>query len=205
MLLLPQRARVPLPAARGVIASSADRMSARIVRKGCEEMPYAQIHTQALRHPKLLRLSDAAFRLWVAGLLYCQEHLTDGLIPRFCPCCMRHTRRLVDELTAARLWHESPKGFEVHDYLEWNDSRQVVEGRRRRWREKKSGTPRGIPPQDSPGNPNVTPARSTRGTTASAVPFYREWREMPDTAIRTEIEAAVRLVLQESDPKLRAQ
>ncbi|MCC6672148.1 MAG: DUF5131 family protein [Planctomycetes bacterium] len=44
-------------------------------------MAYAQIHTQAPRHPKLLALSDAAWRLWATGLCYVQEHMTDGIIP----------------------------------------------------------------------------------------------------------------------------
>jgi len=45
-------------------------------------VPYAQIDVSAPRHRKVWALSDAAFRLWVSGLCYCQEHLTDGVLHR---------------------------------------------------------------------------------------------------------------------------
>lgn len=104
-------------------------------------MAYAQIHTAALRHWKVAGLSDAAFRLWVSGLAYCQEHLTDGLIhrrvlPTLCP---RLTGKAIDELLAVSLWHAAEDGWTVHDYLDWNASRDAVEAKRARWRGKKAG------------------------------------------------------------------
>lgn len=125
-------------------------------------MAYAQIDTGALSHPKILRLTAEAFRVWVAGLAYCQEHLTDGRIPGCALAALpvHVTRGDVDELLAAGLWRrdgapdQAPNSarsgararrsgldldvvYLVHDYLQWNDSKEVVEQKRARWRDEK--------------------------------------------------------------------
>lgn len=82
---------------------------------------------------KVMRLSASAFRLWVRGLCYCQQHLTDGLIPREALKFFDAKRADVDMLCAVLVEGKGPMwervegfGFKVHDYLEWNDSRDVV-------------------------------------------------------------------------------
>jgi hypothetical protein len=87
---------------------------------------------------KILRLSDSAFRLWVTGLCYCQTHLTDGLIPREALRQLGAKRRDVDMLSSALVEGKAPLwepieafGFKVHDYLAWNDCREVVVDRQR--------------------------------------------------------------------------
>lgn len=102
-------------------------------------MAYAQIHTQAPRHPKLLAVSDAAWRLWATGLCYVQEHMTDGLIPAVALVTFgvaKH-QKAADELVAARLWHQDREGYRVHDYGDWNHTREEVAKRqsakRERW------------------------------------------------------------------------
>lgn len=92
-------------------------------------MAYAQIHTQALRHPKIAALSDRAFRLWTASLCYCQEQLTDGAVTRQALVLLdarASAKRYAEELVAATLWEEREHGWIVHDYLDWNASRDVV-------------------------------------------------------------------------------
>lgn len=101
-------------------------------------MPYAQIDVSAPRHPKIVELSAAAFRLWVSGLCYCQEFLTDGLLS---PQALRvigaeGQAELVTELLLARLWEHpggeatggaGPTRYQFHDYLQWNKSREQVQ------------------------------------------------------------------------------
>lgn len=113
-------------------------------------MAWVRIHDGAMQHPKILRLSDSAFRLWIWGLTYSQTHLTDGLIPREALRDVKHKRGDVDILTTAiadtyaPLWERVDGfGFKVHDYLFWNDSREKVRDRQVRskarvetWREK---------------------------------------------------------------------
>lgn len=130
-------------------------------------MAYAQIHVQALSHHKVVALSSDAFRLWVAGLVYCQQHLTDGALPAaVLPALslgLKRAAQLADELVRAQLWDASDRGWTVHDYLHWNDSREDITRRREKWRAKKRGTkpPPASPGEAQGGTPGI-PARETR-------------------------------------------
>ncbi len=87
-------------------------------------MAWVRIHDGAMSHPKLLRLSDKAFRLWVWGLTYSQQHLTDGWLPeRSQPADLK---RATNEIVAIGLWEKTDNGHQIHDYLDWNDSKSVV-------------------------------------------------------------------------------
>jgi hypothetical protein len=105
-------------------------------------MSWGRLHDGANADPKLLALSDSAWRMWGCGLIYCQNALTDGFIPEHAI----HTfgvRAKNKEAVAAELcrtlipgkgalWHKVDGGYQVHDYLDWNDSRtEVLEGRAR--------------------------------------------------------------------------
>ena len=105
-------------------------------------MAYAQIHVDALDHWKVGCLSAEAFRLWVAGLCYCQKHLTDGVIDRRAVRMLRakSTDGVIRELVEAELWHDTPAGYQVHDFTAWNRSRSEVEAQREKWRGKKRGS-----------------------------------------------------------------
>lgn len=98
-------------------------------------MAWVRLHDGAMTHPKVVGLSDAAFRLWVWGLSYCQQHLTDGWIP---PASLP-AKCKPDALVSARLWHYAAQGgFAVHDYLDWNDSRETIQKKRASLRERVS-------------------------------------------------------------------
>lgn len=91
-------------------------------------MAWVRIHDGAMTHPKIIGLADKAFRLWVWALSYCQTHLTDGAFPTI--AIPAEMRRATGDLVKAGLWETAEGGFTVHDYLEWNDSRVLVNKRR---------------------------------------------------------------------------
>lgn len=94
-------------------------------------MPWVRIEENALTHRKIVNLSDGAFRLWVAGLAHCQQHLTDGRILRaVLRTLIGMTAKRVEELIAAKLWDHVEDGYQVHDYLAHNESRAVVLAKR---------------------------------------------------------------------------
>ena len=106
-------------------------------------MAWVRIHDGAMLHPKVSGLTDKAFRLWVWGLSHSQQYLTDGIIQN--DTVPGRLKRAVGELTTRRLWELHDMGYKVHDYLDWNDSREVVlkkrSGAKRRlddWRETQS-------------------------------------------------------------------
>jgi len=94
-------------------------------------MSWVRIHDGAIRHPKLVGLVDwkNPFCLWVWGLSYVQEHLTDGVIVKAAmpnPTAFKTAQRLITQA----LWREEADVFIVHDYLDWNDSKDVIQHKR---------------------------------------------------------------------------
>lgn len=94
-------------------------------------MSWVRLDDGAPGHRKIVGLSDAAFRLWVVGLTYCNQQANDG---RFSVASARIMsgylaspelgRSSMAELCAAGLWIETADGFEVHDYLEYQPSQE---------------------------------------------------------------------------------
>lgn len=93
-------------------------------------MPWVNLDDHFAEHPKNFALSDAAWRLHVSGICYCNIHLTDGLIdaakvPTLVP---RFRRVALAELVDRGIWSPLLGGaaYEVHDFLQWNRSREQV-------------------------------------------------------------------------------
>lgn len=110
-------------------------------------MASVTLHTGILTSPKFVPLSDGALRLWVNGLCWSKEHLTDGFIPvGMLPSLHRQGTKHVAELLRVQvpgkqpLWHQEPSGYRIHDFSDWQDSADAVQSRRRKWRDQKRGT-----------------------------------------------------------------
>lgn len=85
-------------------------------------------------HPKVIGLSDRAFRAHVMGLLYCARHLTDGVVPR----AAAPKAAAVRELERAGLWTSTRGGgWLIHDYLDFNPSKADVLADREERREQR--------------------------------------------------------------------
>lgn len=96
-------------------------------------MTWLRLDDSFYDHPKIDGLTDPAFRLHVAAANYCARHLTDGHITA--PAALRLTatsrQRTIDELVTAHLWDPTPDGYEIHDFLRYNPTREQVEADRR--------------------------------------------------------------------------
>lgn len=94
-------------------------------------MAYVRLHDGALSHPKIIGLINFRnpFCLWIWGLSYCQLHLTDGVVPR--AALPAGSKKAAAVLASHQLWEPVADGFRVHDYLQWNDSKEVVRDRQR--------------------------------------------------------------------------
>jgi HNH endonuclease len=95
-------------------------------------MPWIRLDDDYIYHPKFTVLSDRAFRLWHEGMAYCRKLLTDGFIPEAATKKFRYSsRKAVTELlkpiseTVSALWFDTTGGFQVHDYLQWNPTKEV--------------------------------------------------------------------------------
>ena len=87
-------------------------------------------------HPKILQVGHKGFALYVAGLCYASKHLTNGFIltpavSSLLPDLRAQVAKVAVGLVNAGLWEEASGGYQVHDYLDYQRSREQVEARRR--------------------------------------------------------------------------
>lgn len=99
-------------------------------------MPWVNLDDLMPEHPKVWSLTEGAFRLHVAGICYCNRHLTDGFVAadRLSTLVPRYRRQSLTELVDRGLWMPSAGGqtYEIHDFLQWNRSKEQVMAERER-------------------------------------------------------------------------
>ncbi len=93
-------------------------------------MSWVRLDDGMSEHPKIIGLSNGAFRAHIRGLCYCARHLTDGHVPA--PAAKQWGSRAITELVAGGVWRETKAGYEIHDYLDWNPSRDEAEELKRK-------------------------------------------------------------------------
>ena len=103
------------------------------------------------RHPKIFRAGTMlgkngaaqALAMFLDGLSYAREHLTDGFIPDdFVASCALVERGLVVAKVLVdrrvRLWHRVRGGYQIHDYHDWNRKASEIKDKREKERQKKA-------------------------------------------------------------------
>lgn len=95
---------------------------------------WVKIYGTLRGHRKTMVAGDRAMWLHVCGLLYSNEHLTDGFIarevlPAVSPAS-KSPERLVPKLIDADLWHPVDGGWQIHDYLDAQRSADEIRGKR---------------------------------------------------------------------------
>jgi hypothetical protein len=90
-------------------------------------------------HPKVLAAGPAAAWLYVCGLAYASRYLTDGFIPAVQVPRLADVRQapgLARRLVDAGLWEVVDAGYQIHDYLEYQDPSSKVQAKREEARER---------------------------------------------------------------------
>lgn len=141
-------------------------------------MAWVKLDDQFARHPKVLRAGPLASWLHVCALTYCAQYATDGFVPHVAvngladfsgikmPPFKGHRGRTVNtpegldfvgELIDAGMWEEVEDGYRLHDYLDYNPSREQVEKERveARARMNKVRSSPELPPNDPNGSDEV--------------------------------------------------
>lgn len=148
-------------------------------------MPWVKLDDRFPSHRKIALLSDRAFRLHVSAMCWCAENLTDGHISDrelALVAKVRGVKVTAKQLEDAGLWDRTEDGWAIHDYLDYNPSREQVllerkknAERQERFRRRKNGKP--VPPDgsDAPGN------EGSNGVTRNA-----ETHDGDTTATRTQ-------------------
>ena len=110
-------------------------------------------------HPKVMGLGLRAEGLFVRGLAYACRVKTDGHIPTAFIRSMPDpdVEAVATSLVAAGLWETTPCGFLIHDYLDYQPSREDLKQRTEVFREsgRRGGTRSGIVRRESPAKPGL--------------------------------------------------
>jgi hypothetical protein len=95
-------------------------------------MAWARLDDSFYSHPKVRRAGLAAVGLHVRAISYSAAHLLDGHIDVGWAKEAGGTqhRKLVNALLGANLWEPNGDGFVIHDYLDYNPSRESVLAKR---------------------------------------------------------------------------
>jgi hypothetical protein len=96
---------------------------------------WVKLDDQLPDHPKIIAAGPAASWLFVAGLCFASRYLTDGHIPTH---MLGHLTKqpkpgaLAARLVELGLWGTVDDGWQVHDYTQYQRSREQIEDERRK-------------------------------------------------------------------------
>ena len=161
-------------------------------------MGWVRLDDNFADHPKVIGLSDTAFRLYIEALCYSNRQLTDGYIPMAVYLKMSKNDD-ADYLIEAGLWEEVPSGYAIRSYDEYQPLRENIEQKReqarerlRRFREKRVGNADETPP---PTQPNPTqPNKDIKIKDNNYLePIAEEYELTPAPRVKTAKEAVLRI------------
>src|SRR6266702_5765068 len=98
-------------------------------------MPWFRLDDSFHSHPKVIAAGNEATGLFVRCGTHAAEHLTDGFVGRDI-VTLYGDETLAAALVRVRLWHRARGGWTIHDYLDYNPSREQVERERKEARER---------------------------------------------------------------------
>ena len=98
-------------------------------------MTWIKLDDSLPNNPKILPLSDGAFRLYIEGLCYANQYLTDGYLANAVLIRLDQGNNR-DELVWAKLWIESEDGICINDYTEHQSSKADVEAKKEQVRDR---------------------------------------------------------------------
>lgn len=159
-------------------------------------MPWVRKEDTYPRHRKIRRLNDAQYRMHDEAIHWCAEHLTDGHVPADelgDVTVVKNPRRHVPTLIQRGLWHAAghdcprclqptdPKGWVIHDYLEYNPSRLEIQAERARKREagRQGGRASAAARRASRSVPEPPEAEGKQAASAPASALLSEGAEHP--------------------------
>lgn len=86
---------------------------------------YVRLHDGYDEHPKVLPLTDAAFRAHIEAMCWASRNTSDGVILKSV-ARKKWRPKVLAELVAARLMEDRDDTYEVHDYLDFNRSSEEI-------------------------------------------------------------------------------
>jgi hypothetical protein len=100
--------------------------------EGVAGVSWVKVDDQFFRNPKVMSAGRDARDLYLVGLCYCAQSLTDGFIPRAALRVLGAEAEIdeaqsgADRLVKVGLWELAAEGYMVHDYLEYQPTKERV-------------------------------------------------------------------------------
>lgn len=105
-------------------------------------MPWSKFDDNFWGHPKTIAAGTTAVGLLVKAITYSNHYLTDGLIPlNIMPMLAPDIdyKAAAEKLVEVGYFTETEKGYQIHDFLEYNPSAEQVRAQREKDKARKSG------------------------------------------------------------------
>ena len=97
-------------------------------------MPWAKLDDQIFFNRKVTQCDGYARAFHIAGIVYCSGQLTDGFVPKAALTLLggmtgfefdkQMLEQVLEQLLSSGLWDCCSGGYTIHDYLEYNPSRE---------------------------------------------------------------------------------
>jgi hypothetical protein len=170
-------------------------------------MSWVRIDDKAWSHPKLAGLSGNAVRLWLFALCWCNQQESDGHVPATMLRVLGASPKVAAELVAAGLWEVVEDGWQFHDYLNYQPSREQLASQRNATKERvtkyrersRNGVTPTIgnapvtppPPQPNPTQPDHPSGDGREPGKPAPRPRAARWRRVPASWEPNESHAAI--------------
>lgn len=93
-------------------------------------MPWFRLDDSFDTHPKVLLAGNEAIGLYIRCGTYAARNLTDGFVGQEI-VLLYGSDSLAATLVRVRLWHRARQGWTIHDFLDYNPSREEVLAKRK--------------------------------------------------------------------------
>lgn len=97
-------------------------------------MPWIRLDDQWMEHPKVIAAGRDARDVWLASITWCAKYMTDGffhsnLLPSLAVMAgidVANCQQIASTLLAVGLWDATENNYKIHDYLDYNPSKEEV-------------------------------------------------------------------------------
>lgn len=98
-----------------------------------DEVAWVKVDDAFYDHPKFLCLPHDALALWIVALAWCNRNRTDGHVPRAALARLGFDTAQADALVHCGQWTvDGDAGWLVHDYIEYQATRDFIESKQQR-------------------------------------------------------------------------
>ncbi len=166
-------------------------------------MSWLKLDDQIFLNRKVARCDPETKLLYIVGLTYCANQLTDGEIPEdvlpllagMAGIDKQNAKQSASKLLDVCLWLATPDGWQIPDYLEYNPSREQVEHNRNVRSQSGRAGGKAKAQQNAKQNAKQNPSKSLPPT-PSPSPYREEGIDRPAVEITNPIP--------ETDPEFQA-